>query len=270
MKVLSIVSPKGGVGKTTLALNLAVAIAKRGWRVLLVDTDPQGSIGLSLAQSRGSRAGLAEFVANQGSLSQLMITTKLPEFRLLPVGNLAIHEVQTFGEHLSRGDALSRLVEEAQYGHDLLIFDTPAGFGGCTLGTLQVATDALSPVQGEPLAVRSMPQLLEMMNYLKRQGAKARFLGVVLTMVQFSQKHVMASAEEVWKSLPERFVFDTVIARDDAFLKASALGVPVSLLSKYPPPAAAAFNQLAGELEQRLGLTHDDEEDDGPISLFFD
>ena len=211
MKVLSVVSPKGGVGKTTLALNLAIALASRGWRTLLVDIDPQGSIGLSLAQERHRKAGVAEYVANQAKLAQLMITTKLPEFRLLPIGNLNISEANDFGNHLAQSDALRRLVEEASTGHDLLIFDTPAGFGGCTLGALKVSTDVISPVQGEPLSVRAIPQLLEVLNHMRHQGMSPRFLGVVLTMVQFGQEHAMASAEEIWKSLPDRYVFKTLI-----------------------------------------------------------
>lgn len=271
MQVLTITSQKGGVGKTTLALNLSMALAKRGWRTLLVDTDPQGAIGLSLAQKRGSKQGLAEMMAHQLPLSQAMLTTRLAELRLLPAGHVAIQDTWAMGSALADGQFLSQLVQEASPGHDLMIIDTPAGFGGSTLGALKVANAVLSPLQAEPLAMRSMPQLLEMMAWLKSQPNPAKFLGFVLTMVEMGDAYGVAVVEELWRSVPRRMVFNTMIMRDPSFLKATAKGVPLALLSKQsPPPTAAAFEQLAGELEQRLNLRHQEDEQDEPVSLLFD
>lgn len=270
MHVLTIASQKGGVGKTTLALNVALALARRGWRTLLVDTDPQGAIGLSLAQQRGSRQGLAEFISEQRSLSEVLLTTRLPELRLLPIGHVAIQDTLGFGAELANGQILSELVQQASQGHDLMIIDTPAGFGGCTMGALKVATAVLSPLQAEPLAMRSMPQLLEVMAWLKQQPHAPEFLGFVLTMVEMGSTHSVSATEELWKIMPKRLIFDTMIMRDQAFLKATAKGAPLALLSKNPPPSAAAFEQLAGELEAKLNLRVLEDEQDEPVSLFFD
>ena len=85
---LAIASQKGGVGKTTVALNLAVALAEKGRRTLLVDLDPQGGVGLSLAKGDAELAGLAELLMNQAEPTQAVMTTQLPGLRLLPRGRL--------------------------------------------------------------------------------------------------------------------------------------------------------------------------------------
>ena len=80
-------SQKGGVGKTTLCINLAYSLARRGWKTLLVDTDPQGAVGLSLARSTRQKRGFYDFVGDAVALAEVMITTRLPEFSIVPSGH---------------------------------------------------------------------------------------------------------------------------------------------------------------------------------------
>ena len=268
-KVLAIASQKGGVGKTTLSLNLALSLARRGWRTLLVDTDPQAGIGLSLARDRAAQPGLAEFIQQNAAFGDVITTSRIPEFRMLTVGNVAVEDSLAFGMALEDGEHLARLVTEASQGHDLIIIDTPAGFGGGTIGALRVATDILSPLQCEPLALRTMPQMLEVIVAMNEQGIDANFVGFVLNMVAFGNREVMSIVEEIWNSLPPEMVIQTLIARDPIFLKASMMGVPLELMSRVPPPAASGFTQLAGEIEDKLGLAQQ-EDDNEPFQLFFD
>lgn len=276
MKCVCVASQKGGVGKTTVALHLAYALASTGDRVLLVDTDPQGAIGLSLrsrsGQSREAHAlGLAGFVGQGASLEQVVVHTRLPGLSLLPIGPVATEDAHGLAMHLANGAELMRLRRAAEAaGYDVLLLDTPAGFGGITLGALRICDWVVNALQAEPIALRSFPQLLEMLAALRREGNRAQLAGVVLTMVQLRNKTSSAVASEVWSKLPEDSVFDTVVPRDPIFLEASAQGVPVGLLSKKAPPIAALFDRLAQELRRKIDphpLT-ESERDEEPLSLF--
>jgi chromosome partitioning protein len=270
MKCLCVASQKGGVGKTTVALNLAYALATAGQRTLLVDTDPQGAIGLSLKSRSGksSGPGLAAFASRAADLDRLVVHTRKAEFDLLPIGPLAMQDAHGLAVHLADGTELLRLREAAAaLRYDYLIFDTPSGFGGITLGALRASEAVLSALQAEPIAMRSFPQLLEVLGALRQEGVTAQLLGVVLTMLQMRNSHSLAVAEEAWARMPEEVVFATAIPRDPIVLEASAHGVPLGLLRNRPPPLAALFDQLAQEVQARLGHSQGGE-DEGPISLF--
>ncbi len=266
MKVIGVVSQKGGVGKTTVALNLAFALAKRGHRVLLADTDPQGGIGLSLQRMQPG-AGFAGYVARRLPLAGLVLKTRLPEFDILPMGNVAIQDTHALSARLVDGAELNRLVTEAGPRYDVLMLDTPSGFTGVTLGAMRVSTAVISPLQSEPLAMRSASQLLEVVAALRAEGAALSLGGFLLTMLDLRNGDSLGVAMEAWSELPNAAVFQTTIPRDPLFLRASGAGVPVGLLSQQPPPAAALFEQAALELEPRVGLRKETK-DDGPISLF--
>jgi chromosome partitioning protein len=270
MVSVCVTSQKGGVGKTTVALNLAYALATAGSRVLLVDTDPQGAIGLSLKSrsNRGTGAGLAGFLSGEHELDRVVVRSRLPAFNVLPVGPVAIQDSHGLAAHLADGRELTRLRGlAADAGYDVLLLDTPAGFGGITVGALRASEWALAALQAEPIAMRSFPQLLEALGALRDDGGAAQLLGVVLTMVQLRHRTSCAVAEEAWSRLPEDVVFETAVPRDSQFLEASAQGVPLAMLRHRPPPVAALFDQLAREVLQRAGLS-DGGEDEGPISLF--
>lgn len=266
MFALTIASPKGGVGKTTIALNLGYALARRGWRTVVVDTDPQGAIALSLTKNLTRAPGLAELAAQLAPLGRLLVRTKLPELELLPVGRVAVDDAVGFGQALADGRKLRHLVDELSRTHDLVIFDTPSGFVGPTLGALLVSDGAVGVVQAEPIAARSALRMFELLRALNERGARVRMLGLLVTMLQAREVRSLEVAEDLWKTLPADAVLELSIPRDPVFLEASAAGVPVGLLSRRAPPAAILFDQLAAEIEQRAPLISKDAHD-GPISL---
>ena len=261
---IAFASLKGGVGKTTTALNCAYAFARRGSRTLLVDTDPQGAIGLSL-DGIGDRAGLAASLANSEAALAGVVKTRLPELQILPMGLVDALDIDNFAQTARETDALKRIVLRSQQEYDVVLFDTPAGLGGMTRLALEAVDSVVAVAQCEPLALRSLPRLLELLGQLRESGGDCSLLGVVGNMSSFRDPVVLAALEELW-GLYRESVFDTAIPRDATFLQASQAGVPLGLLSRRPPGVAAVFDSLVAEIEARLGVDEGDK-DDGPIRL---
>ena len=259
-KVLVVAGLKGGIGKTTLALNLAPALAQRGWRVLLVDADPQGSIGFSIRGDLHEQPGLAEVLRGEVSLADALVRTRLPELHLLPVGQVPSIGASAWSHELEDGQALGRLFAETRQSYDLIVVDSPPHLGGVTLGALSRADFVISPLQAEPLAARSVSKFLEVVAHLRSRGAMVEMVGIVLNMLQSRHDPSLAVAQESWQLFPENLVFEATIPRDPAFLHASAAGTPVSLLHRRPPAVAAVFDQIAAELETNLGFEVDDDQ----------
>jgi len=252
MSVAAVVSQKGGVGKTTLTLNLGLALADRGWRVLIVDTDPQGGIGLSVGPKAAHSPGLAGIVNEQLAFADCRLATRRDGFHLLPTGSVDITALAEWSRDLSH--ALPRLFSELRAEYDVILVDTPAGFDGATLPVMTSADFLISPLQAEPLALRSITQLIAMLGHLKQQGCAVELAALVPMMVQSRNEVSLSITQEAFRLFPTDLILEAFVPRDAEFLNASARGVPVALMARRPPPVAAVFSRIAAELESRLGL----------------
>ncbi|MEO1231246.1 MAG: ParA family protein [Myxococcota bacterium] len=265
MHVFAVASQKGGVGKTTVALNLAFAFAQRGWPTLIVDTDPLGAIGLSLAKRVIQSPGLADCISGQARVDESILQTKLRELRVLTAGQIAATEAMRLHQRLEDGRALASVLEETAF--EVVIIDTPSGFVGATLGALRNADQVICPVQAEPVAARTMLKIFDVLGELRGEGSRVELAGFLLTMAQAQDATSAAIIEDLRAKVPEELVLPALVPRAPCFLEASGAGVPVGLLRRRPPPEAHIFDHLAEELERRSPLRGRAEAVDGPIPL---
>jgi chromosome partitioning protein len=251
---LATASQKGGVGKTTVCINLGHALARRGWNVLLADTDAQGGIGLSLSRSTRHKRGFYDFLAHGGEVRPLVLPTRLPEFNILPCGTQ--NDYLRMGHPDAAPEKIRDLLRQCDMlGYDLVILDTAAGLNGITEAAVRNADWALIPQQAEPLAARSVPLLLETLARFRMEGSGVRVAGILLTMLQSKQEASLRVARELRELLPPSLLFGQAVPRDEIFLEASAVGLPLALMRRNPPPAALVFDQIAAELETRISLS---------------
>ncbi len=263
MNIITVASQKGGVGKTTVALNLGYALALHGWKTLIVDVDPQGSLGLCLTRKVSSAHGLADYLLEERSLAEVVIQTRVPQLQLLSVGHLTIDRVVAYEEAIQAG-GLYNLIEACGSSFELVILDTASGFGPCTLGSLCASTHLLVPLQAEPAALRSFPKILEWISWLHNQNVPVQLLGVLLTMLDSGNPFSTGVAEEMKGRFPPELLLEPAVPRDSVFLEANAAGVPVGLLRRVPPPVARVFDQIATLVAARLGLRETGVQD-GPL-----
>jgi len=249
---LSISSQKGGVGKTTLSINLAYSLARAGLRTVLVDADPQGSVGLSLTRQSRQLLGLYDYLANPAAkFESFILPTRLDTLSLVSAGiasNYADNKGST-GAYLSRiQDFFHKL---AAYQFDVCIIDTAAGLFGITNDIIASSDAILIPQQAEPLGIRSLPKLLEGLNHLRIFNPRLQVLGVCLTMLQNDLRESKEAAAALRQLLPDEMLFQTDIPRDDIFISASAKGLPVGVIENGKK-SAAIFDSLRSEITRKM------------------
>ncbi len=245
---LCVISLKGGVGKTTVCLNMAVALAQRGRNTLLVDLDPQGGIGHALARADTELRGLADLLMRQATVPQAILRTTIPNLALLPRGRLDPVQIPAFEEAMGRG-ALPAPLRAVEAGFDLVLLDTPAGLGPVTRAALALSRFVLVATQAEPLALRSVGQVLRVVEHVRaRENPALRLLGILPTMVEHGSDALGTGLAE----LPGgglNGVLSTVIPRSQAISEASRRGIPLALLEQPLRAEANHFAVLAAEVE---------------------
>ena len=251
--VLAVVSQKGGVGKTTTAINLASALARRGRKTLLVDVDPQGAVrhGVGLMGTEHP-AGLADVLAGTHQLQDVVLATPLPWMRVLLAGSVADSgDHEEYHAQVARSPKLGELFDRARRRGYLVVVDTPPGLGAVTRRVLAHSQHVIVPLQCEPLALQTTTQILRAVRDASAENGGLVLDGILLTMLEEGNAVSQRVAAYVREQLPRELLFDVAIPRTMASIDAFAAGQPVVLRSP-DDPASQAYTRLAELLDPKL------------------
>ena len=254
-RIISLVNQKGGVGKTTVSINLSAALGKLGKRTLLVDLDPQGntSTGLGINKSDINGKSTYECLVGLCEPKEAVMKTRFANLYIMPATiNLAGVDYE-FRDKMEEDKAfkineqLKQVLNEVKRGFDYVIIDCPPQLGTLTMNAL-VASDALIiPVQCEFFALEGITQLLStIINTQKKLNPRLQVEGVLLTMLDSRTNLGMDVVEEVRKFFGDK-TFDTIIPRLIRLVEAPSHGEPINV---YDPEnrATVAFQNLAKEV----------------------
>jgi chromosome partitioning protein len=251
--VLCIANQKGGVGKTTVAVNTGAALAESGYRVLLVDLDPQANATTGLGiDHRAQDRSTYDLLIAEAPLESVTVETAVPNLACVPGSvDLAGAEVELVG------------IDEREYrlahalgprpDHDVVIIDCPPSLGLLTLNALTAARDLLAPIQCEYYALEGLGQLLRTAERVRKGlNPNLRLSGLVLTMYDARTRLSSQVSDEIRKHFGNS-VFRTVVPRSVRLSEAPSFGEPVITLDRASR-GAIAFRLLATEMEERYAL----------------
>ena len=249
--VLAIANQKGGVGKTTTAINLATALAMGGRSVLLIDLDPQGNASTGLGIDHGRRAGSYALIAEGQPLDRLVVGTEIGGLSVVPADNeLAGAEIELVEMERREYRLRDALSEQATRGHDFVLIDCPPSLGLLTLNALVAARSVLVPLQCEFFALEGVSQLIRTVERIRRAfNPSLRLQGLVLTMFDRRNNLSELVAADARGFFGDQ-VFETMIPRNIRISEAQSHGKPAHL---YDPKSsgALAYVRLADELLDR-------------------
>ncbi|MCR4788823.1 MAG: AAA family ATPase [Lachnospiraceae bacterium] len=247
-KVIAIANQKGGVGKTTTAINLSASLAAKGKKILVIDTDPQGNTTSGFGVNKNEvEDTVYELMLNESGIRDCILKDVLPGVSIIPSNvNLAAAEIELIGVE-RKEFILKNEVDWIRSDYDFIIVDCPPSLNLLTINAMTTADSVLVPIQCEYYALEGLSQLIHTINLVKeRLSPDLNMEGVVFTMYD-SRTNLSEQVVENVKANITHKVFNTVIPRNIRLAEAPSYGQPISI---YDPKSAGAeaYMNLASEI----------------------
>ena len=247
-RIIAIANQKGGVGKTTTAINLSASLAALGKKVLVIDTDPQGNTTSGFGVDKNELENtIYELILGECSIQDCMIKNVVEGVSILPSNvNLAAAEIELIGVD-KKEYILKNEVDYVKDDYDFIIIDCPPSLNMLTINSMTTADSVLVPIQCEYYALEGLSQLIHTINLVKeRLNPDLRIDGVVFTMYDSRTNLSMQVVENVKQNLNQK-VYNTLIPRNIRLAEAPSYGMPINM---YDPKSAGAeaYMQLAEEV----------------------
>ena len=267
-RIVTVASQKGGVGKTTTALNLGYNLSRLGGRVLIVDGDPQAGITLASNLKKRTSKGLINVLKRDCSPADIIMTTKENTLSIAGIGIAEPQDVLLFESEASKGN-LREVLRSLSADFSYVIIDAPAGIGATVAQLLAASDGVLMVAQCRTLSLKSLPSFLKLIQWVRQdRNPSLRFEGVVMTMMNEKNPYELQLYDETKKMFPEGALFRTTIPYNDLYEQASLKSLPIALL-KDGGQAGKHYMELAMELKERELKSELGEEKDEDVEGLF-